>query len=129
MLSLVRFAVVAGVVLVLGGIAAAGSLTTPTLFKGGPASSQNVCIATNVTQTLTLEVTVQMFGILGGFNEQTCTLAPGDPAGCQAFLNDGGYCRITAEGTKAAVLNRFRGVMINRDTNIPFTIFTAVEAR
>jgi hypothetical protein len=62
MLSLVRFAD--------GRIA-----DHPHPVQGGPASSQNVCIATNVTQTLTLEVTVQMFGILGGFNEQT--LHPG----------------------------------------------------
>jgi hypothetical protein len=116
MLSLVRLATIAGFVLVLGGTAAAGTITTPTLFQGG-ATAQNVC------------VTVEIVGFFDTGDEATCLLDPGDPEGCQAFLNGAGYCKVTAAGTNAEVRNRFRAVMMNRLTNIPFTINATVEAR
>jgi hypothetical protein len=127
MLSLVRLATIAGFVLVLGGTAAAGTITTPTLFEGG-ASAQNVCVVTNVS-AVRRQVTVEIVGFFGAGDEATCLLDPGDSEGCQAFLNGAGYCKVTAAGTNAEVRNRFRAVMMNRLTNIPFTINATVEAR
>jgi hypothetical protein len=125
MLSLVRLATIAGFVLVLGGTAAAGSITTPTLFEG---SGQNVCVVTNVS-AVRRQVTVEIVGFFGAGDEATCLLDPGDSEGCQAFLNGAGYCKVTAAGTNVEVRNRFRAVMMNRLTNIPFTINATVEAR
>jgi hypothetical protein len=114
-----------GLVLVLSGVANAGRIFSPTLFQG---SGQNVCIATNVSTT-TRTVTVEIVGFFGTGNSATCTLAPGAPEGCQAFLNGAGYCRVTATGTSAVVRQSFRAVMLNRNTTSPFTINATVEAR
>jgi hypothetical protein len=125
MLSLVRLATIAGFVLVLGGTAAAGTITTPTLFQG---AGQNVCVVTNVS-AVRRQVTVEIVGFFGAGDEATCLLDPGDSEGCQAFLNGAGYCKVTAAGTNVEVRNRFRAVMMNRLTNVPFTIHATVEAR
>lgn len=125
MLSLVTLATITGLVLVLGGIAEAGTITTPTLFQG---SGQNVCVVTNVS-AVPRQVKVEIVGFFDTGDEATCLLDPGDPEGCQAFLNGAGYCKVTAAGTNADVRTRFRAVMMNRNTTAPFTINATVEAR
>jgi hypothetical protein len=105
--------------------ALAGVLVTPTLFKGG-ANSQNVCVATNVGST-PLTVTVEMVAFnLGAtkVTQETCTIDPGDPSGCQNFADDLAYCRVIVQGP----LKKVRAVMMNREKVSPFTINTAVEA-
>jgi hypothetical protein len=109
----------------LNGVANAGRIFTPTLFQG---SGQNVCIVTNVSG-VARTVTVEIVGFFGTGNSATCTLAPGNPEGCQAFLNGAGYCRVTAAGSSAEVRQFFRAVMLNRNTTSPFTINATVEAR
>lgn len=109
----------------INGVAMAGGsiLATPTLFQGGP-SGQNVCVATNVGSS-PVTVTVEMVGLLTGTTQETCTINPGDPGGCQNFANDLAYCRVIVQGSAKKV----RAVMMNRSIASPFTIFTAVEAR
>jgi len=113
--------------LTLTGVANGGQIATPVLFLGD--GDQVVCVANNVSNS-TLEVTVSIFGLVGGSNSDTCTLEPEDGGGCQTFLNDdGGYCTIEASGTNRSVQKNFRGVLFNRITSSPFTVFTSVEAR
>lgn len=107
----------------LNGVALASELVTPTLFRGGP-SGQNVCVATNVGST-PLDVTVEMHTLLSGTTQETCTIQPGDPGGCQNFADDLAYCRVIIQGPAKKV----RVVMMNRSIASPFTIFTAVEGR
>jgi hypothetical protein len=114
-------------ILTLSGVANAGQIATPVLFLGG--ANQVVCIANNVSNQ-TQQVTVSILGLIGGFATDTCTLDPGDAGGCQVSLNnDGGYCTIEASGGDKKVQQNFRGVLFNRLTSSPFTIFTSVEAR
>lgn len=101
----------------------ATTLTTPTLFVGGP-SGQNICVATNIGNS-PITVTVEMVTLNSGTPSETCTLAPGDPFGCEEFANDLAYCRVTVQGSAKKV----RAVMMNRSIAPPFTIFAAVDAR
>src|SRR5690349_3350433 len=72
--------------------AIAGSISTPTIFKGD--SDQIVCIATNVTAA-PIHVVVRIYGF-GANATTTCDVDPNDPGGCEAFRNaDGGFCKIT----------------------------------
>lgn len=105
----------------LNSLASAGELVTPTLFRGG---SQNVCVATNVGST-PLSVTVEMVTLLSGTTQETCTIDPEDPNGCQNFANDLAYCRVIVQGS----VKKVRAVMINRDTVSPFTIHATVQAQ
>lgn len=109
--------------LALAGSASAAVLSTPTLFAGGP-SGQNVCVATNVG-TGPVMVTVKMVTGFSGTTEETCTLAPGDPFGCQNAANDLAFCQVTVQGSPKKV----RAVMFNRSIVSPFTIHSTVEAR
>lgn len=103
--------------------AVAAQLATPTLFKGGT-NSQNVCVATNVG-TNPVTVTVRMVAFTTGASDETCTIQPGDPSGCQNFANDLAYCQVLVQGSAKNV----RAVMMNRDIVSPFTIHAAVDAR
>jgi hypothetical protein len=125
-MNALRKTMVASAILTVGlyGMAFAATLTTPTLFRG---SVQNVCIATNVG-TEPIEVTVTMIGFSSS-DSQTCTLEPGDPSGCQAFVDDLAYCQVTAAGAVETLREQLRVVMINRQTTVPFTIHAVVEAR
>ena len=109
------------------GAANAGSIFTPALFKGS--SDQIVCIATNVTAA-SIHVSVKIWGVLGNA-AQTCTLAPHDAGGCQAFRNgDAGYCQIfVGTMTDAQVAASLRGVLLSRKTMAPFTVEASVAAR
>jgi hypothetical protein len=109
--------------LALAGSASAGVLATPTLFKGGT-NSQNICVATNIG-TAPVTVTVRIVPLLSDPTEETCTLGPDEPGGCQNFANDLAYCVVKVQGSAKNV----RAVMMNRDIVAPFTIHTAVEAR
>lgn len=111
-----------GLSLALATSASAGVLATPTFFQGG-ASSQNVCVATNIG-TSPVNVSVKMVG-LSSVTEETCTVQPGDPGGCQNSANDLAYCVVKVQGNTKAV----RAVMFNRLIVSPFTIQAAVEAR
>jgi hypothetical protein len=105
------------------GAAFAGSvLSTPTLFQG---SAQNVCVATNVSNN-PVTVTVKMVTLLSGVIQNTCTIPPGDPSGCQEAANDLAYCQVSVlQGSPKSV----RVVMMNRNTTAPFTINATVEGR
>ena len=104
----------------------AGTLTSPVLFQGG---AQNVCVAINVG-TKPIEVTVEIVNFNGTDTTETCTLQPNDVVNsCQTFANDQGFCRVTAAGGDGKLRKNVRAVMMNRSTNSPFEIFTAVEAR
>jgi hypothetical protein len=109
--------------LALATSASAGVLATPTLFQGG-ANSQNVCVATNVG-TAPVTVTVRIVPLLSDPSEETCTLQPNEPGGCQNSANDLAYCVVKVQGSTKNV----RAVMMNRSLQSPFTINTAVEAR
>ncbi|MEW6269305.1 MAG: hypothetical protein AB1689_08430 [Thermodesulfobacteriota bacterium] len=116
-----RIATAIALVLGLAGSAsAAGVLSTPTLFQG---SGQNVCVATNVGK-VPVEVTVKMVS-LTDTTEETCTIDPGDPGGCQNSVNGLAYCQVIVQGSA----KRVRAVMFNRNLTSPFTINAAVEAR
>jgi hypothetical protein len=120
-----------GATLLLAGGAAsvsAGTISTPILFSGG--GNQHVCIANNVS-SVPVTVRVTVLGNLGGSDVENCTLQPNDTNGCQAFLNDQAvHCRISVAGQDSATVRaRLRGVLINRTTVAPFTIFATVEAR
>src|SRR5262245_40477634 len=101
----------------------AGELITPTLFQGG-ASSQNVCVATNVG-TVPINVTVELHTFLSGTTQETCTIGPEDPTGCQNAANDLAYCRVIVQGS----VKKVRVVMMNRLIASPFTINATVEGR
>jgi hypothetical protein len=124
MQRLVPFAAFA-LVLGLAGPLRAGTLTSPVLFEG---VDQNVCVAINVG-TKPLEVTVEIVPVIGSPDPETCTLQPGDPNGCQAFVNGAGFCRVTAAGSDAKLRKTVRAVMMNRQVATPNEIYTAVEAR
>jgi hypothetical protein len=109
--------------LALAGPASAATLATPTLFAGGP-NAQNICVATNIGTT-PVTVTVRMVPLLSDPTEETCTLEPNDPGGCQNSANDLAYCVVRTQGSAKNV----RAVMMNRLIVSPFTIHTAVEAR
>lgn len=98
-------------------------LTTPTLFRGGP-SGQNICVVTNVGKS-PITVTVEMVTGFSGTIQETCTIQPDDPFGCQEAADDLAYCRVIVQGSAKKV----RAIMMNRSTQLPPTIFTAVEAR
>jgi hypothetical protein len=115
-----RNAAIALMVAAAGPAFAANVLSTPTLFAG---SGQNVCVATNVGAT-PVTVTVRMVTLLSGTTEETCTIEPGDPGGCQNSAGDLAYCQVVVQGST----KRVRAVMMNRDTAGTFTIHSAVEA-
>jgi len=106
-----------------GSASAASILATPTLFLGG-ASSQNICVATNIG-TSPITVKVRMVPLLSDPTEETCTIMPGDPGGCQNAANDLAYCVVEVQGSAKKV----RAVMMNRLIVAPFTINATVEAR
>ena len=105
----------------LSSMALAGELITPTLFRG---NTQNVCVATNIG-TVPINVTVEMHTLLSGTTQETCTIGPGDPSGCQNFANDLAYCRVIVQGS----VKKVRVVMMNREIVSPFTIHATVEGR
>lgn len=109
--------------LALTSAASAASIATPTLFQGG-ANSQNICVATNVGTT-PVTVTVRIVPLLSDPTEETCTLQPNEPGGCQNAANDLAYCVVKTQGSAKNV----RAVMMNREIVAPFTIHAAVEAR
>ena len=110
-----------------GGLAQAGSISTPAIFQGG--GNQIVCIATNATGA-PITVTVRIFGVLGDTTD-TCTIDPNDPGGCQVFRNnDAGFCRITVAAlSNAQVAQQVRGVLFSRKTTSPFTVESIVQAQ
>jgi hypothetical protein len=109
------------------GTANAGSISTPTIFKGD--SDQIVCIATNVTAA-PIHVVVRIYGF-GANATTTCDVDPNDPGGCEAFrAADGGFCKITvAAMTNAQVAASLRGVLFGRKTTAPFAIQQVVQAQ
>jgi hypothetical protein len=121
--------ILAGVSLALFQAAAAnaGSIYTPTIFKGD--SDQIVCVATNVTAAQ-IHVVVRIFGF-GANATTTCDVDPNDPGGCEAFRNaDGGYCRITvAAMSNAQVAASLRGILFARKTTAPFAVSQIVQAQ
>lgn len=111
----------------LGVPASAGTLVTPALFASG--THQNVCVVLNIG-TAPIKVTVEMLSLLDPPATETCTVQPNDlDSTCQEFSNDFAFCRVTASGSSGKLRKTLRAVMMNRDTNAPFEVFTAVEAR
>lgn len=119
-------AVVAAAAILQLAPANAGTISTPILFLGS--SNQTVCIASNVT-TASVTVRVAIIGIVSGGAAATCTLPSNDRAGCEAFFNGAGQCRISiANITNDQVRERVRGVMFLRRTTAPFAIEAVVQA-
>jgi hypothetical protein len=123
-----------GAALLLAGGArasSAGEISTPIMFLGD--AFQLVCVANNVSDA-DLTVTVTIVGDTSD-STSTCTLSPTDEVsvrtGCQTSLNGQlGHCRISVPGlTDGVVRTRLRGLLFNRITSPPFTVFTTVDAR
>jgi hypothetical protein len=106
----------------LNGMAFAKDLSTPTLFTSG---GRNVCVATNVGNT-PVAVTVKLVTLVSGVLQNTCTLLPDDPSGCQQAATDTAYCQVSVlQGSQKNV----RVVMINQTVSPPFTMNATVEGR
>ncbi len=118
----------AGMFLIAGaGSANAGVISTPIIFLGQ--GTQLICIGSNIS-AVPVTMTVKIIGQSTTVT-QTCTLAASDTDGCQNFLNgQSGQCRISIAGVSSdTVRARVRGVLFNRITVSPFSIFNTLEAR